>query len=64
MVPYHALGTLHQELKADMPKPYNGLWEAYSEIIPTILKQVKTPGYYVQRHLPSTARPVTALEPA
>ena len=37
MVPYHALGKLHGELKADMPKPYNGLWECYREIIPTLL---------------------------
>ncbi len=64
MVPYHALGKLHQELKADMPKPYNGLWEAYREIIPTIFKQRKDPTYYVRRQLPGTAKPVPALEPA
>ena len=64
MVPYHALGKLHQELKADMPKPYNGLWEAYREIIPTILRQVKDPTYFVRRQLPGTAQPVSSLEPA
>lgn len=63
MVPYHALGTLHQELKEDMPKPYDGLWEAYREIIPTVFRQVKNPGYYVQRQLPPTARPVSSAEP-
>lgn len=52
MVPYHALGKLHQELKADMPPPYNGLWEAYREIIPALLKQAKDPTFYVKRHLP------------
>ncbi|MBI2501903.1 MAG: fatty acid desaturase family protein [Candidatus Latescibacteria bacterium] len=60
MVPYHALGKLHQELKADMPKPYSGLWEAYREIIPTLFRQVKNPPYFVQRQLPPTARPFLA----
>jgi len=61
MVPYHALGQLHQELKADMPRPYHGLWEAYREIIPTLLKQVKNPTYFVQRQLPGHVPPVAAL---
>lgn len=60
MVPYHALGKLHQELKADMPTPYQGLWEAYREIIPTLFKQAKDPTYFVQRQLPPTARPFLA----
>ena len=64
MVPYHALGKLHQELKADMPKAYNGLWEAYREIIPTFFRQVKDPTYFVRRQLPAAAQPVPALEPA
>ena len=62
MVPYHALSKLHQELKADMPKPYNGLWEAYREIIPTLIREVKEPTHFVQRELPHTAQPVSALE--
>ena len=64
MVPYHALAKLHQELKADMPKPYNGLWEAYREIIPALLRQVKDPTYFVRRQLPGTSLPVPSLEPA
>jgi len=56
LVPYHALGHLHQELKADMPKPYDGLWAAYREIIPTLLRQAKDPAYHVQRLLPASAR--------
>ena len=31
MVPYHNLAKLHELVKADMPKPYNGLWEAWRE---------------------------------
>jgi len=64
MVPYHALGKLHQELKADMPKPYSGLWEAYREVISAILRQVKDPTYFVRRQLPGSAQPVSSLEPA
>ena len=60
MVPYHALKHLHHELKSDMPKPYSGLWEAYREIIPTVLRQVKDPYHHVRRTLPSQTQPVTA----
>ena len=57
MVPYHALPALHEEMKADSPKPYSNLIAAYREIIPAILRQVKDPAYYVQRELPASAKP-------
>ena len=60
MVPFHALPQLHEELKADMPKPYSGFWEVYGEIIPTLWRQRKDPSFYVKRKLPGTATPVTA----
>ena len=37
LVPYHALPALHEELKADLPKPYGGIIETYREIIPTLV---------------------------
>lgn len=52
LVPYHALPRLHELVKADCPEPYRGLWDAYREIIPAILRQVKDPGFYVRRRLP------------
>ena len=52
LVPYHALPRLHELVKEDFPKPYNGLIETYKEIIPTIFKQVKDPGFYIKRSLP------------
>ena len=55
MVPYHALPELHEEMKPYSPTPYNGLFEAYREIIPTLLKQVKDPTYHVVRKLPEGA---------
>ena len=59
MVPYHHLPALHEEMKADTPTPYNGFWEAYREIIPALLRQVKDPSYFVERQLPPGARPFT-----
>jgi Na+-transporting NADH:ubiquinone oxidoreductase subunit F len=64
MVPYHALGKLHQEIKEDMPRPYASIWEAYKEIVPTLIKQVKDPTYYVKRELPSHVKPTPAPQPA
>jgi len=55
LVPYHALAKLHQLVKEDMPQPYNGLLEAYREIIPTLRRQAKDPAYYVRRQLPPPA---------
>jgi len=58
MVPYHALPKLHAAIKADCPPPYPSCWAAYREIIPTLLRQVKDPTYYVVRTLPSSAKAV------
>ncbi len=55
LVPYHALPRLHELMKNDCPKPYNGIIEAFKEIIPAILKQRKNPYYFVERKLPQTA---------
>ncbi len=62
LVPYHNLGRLHQLVKADMPKPYNGLLEAWREVLPTILRQMKDPTYYIRRQLPTPT--VTADSPS
>jgi Na+-transporting NADH:ubiquinone oxidoreductase subunit F len=57
LVPYHALPKLHELIKADCPPAYNGLIEAYREIIPALRRQAQDPYYYVQRQLPApTAR--------
>lgn len=52
MVPYYNLEQLHENLRPDMPKPYGGLWEAYREIVPTLIRQTKDPSYFVKRELP------------
>ena len=57
MVPYHRLPELHEIMKSDTPKPYSSLFDAYREIIPTILRQAKDPSYFVKRQLPPGAKP-------
>ena len=53
LVPYHALPELHQLVKADMPEPYAGLWAAWREIVPAVLRQRRDPAYHVKRALPA-----------
>ncbi|MFA7342767.1 MAG: NADH:ubiquinone reductase (Na(+)-transporting) subunit F [Terrimicrobiaceae bacterium] len=52
LVPYHALPLLHEEVKDDCPVPYPNLFDAWREIIPAILRQVKDPAWHVKRRLP------------
>lgn len=63
MVPYYSLAQLHEEIKADCPPPYNGLAEAYREIIPALLKQRKDPTYYIKRPVRATES-TTTVTPA
>jgi MocE subfamily Rieske [2Fe-2S] domain protein len=58
LVPYHQLPRLHKLIRDDCPEPYPSLFAAYREIIPAVLRQIKDPGYFVERKLPATARPV------
>lgn len=53
LVPYHNLPRLHAMVKPDMPTPYRNLLDAWREIIPALLRQVKDPGYFVSRKLPT-----------
>ncbi len=52
LVPYHALPRLHELIKDDCPPAYTSIYSAWSEILPTIIKQVKDPAYHVKRKLP------------
>jgi fatty acid desaturase len=60
MVPYHRLPDLHEAVKADLPKPYASTIEAYREIIPALIRQMRDPEPYVKRELPPSAQ---ALQP-
>ena len=61
MVPYHALPALHQEMLADCAKPYSGFWEAYREIVPALLRQLRDPEYFIHRQLPAPAKPTPPM---
>lgn len=63
LVPYHALPKLHELVKFDMPPAYNGLVEAYREIIPTVMRQLKEPGYFIERPLPQREQRKRSTEP-
>lgn len=52
LVPYHALPKLHAAVKDDCPPPYPSILTAWREILPTILREVQDPGYYIRRQLP------------
>jgi fatty acid desaturase len=52
MVPSYNLKKLHEAVKGQMPKPKNGLWDTYKEIIPAIFKQTKDPTYVLKVNLP------------
>ena len=56
MVPYYALPQLHEVMKPDTPTPYASTIEAYREIIPTILRQMREPGWFARRELPPSAK--------
>jgi fatty acid desaturase len=58
MVPYHTLPALHEEMKSDCPPAYDGLWQAYREIVPAVLRQLRDSTHFVRRRLPQGATPV------
>ena len=53
MVPSYNLKKLHEVIKDQLPKPRIGLWGAYREIIPAIIKQSKDPNYILKVELPN-----------
>ncbi len=54
-VPFYSLPKLHQQIKSQTPVAYNGLYEAYKEMIPTFIRQQGNPEYFVTPKLPEKA---------
>jgi fatty acid desaturase len=52
-VPYFALPKLHEAIKSQMPRPYSGIIDVYSEIIPGLIRQSRDRNYYVAREVPA-----------
>jgi MocE subfamily Rieske [2Fe-2S] domain protein len=59
LVPYHNLPKLHDVVKDDCPTPYSSIWNAWTEIAPAVLHQVKDPAFYVKRKLPPAKARIT-----
>ncbi|MBB2926844.1 fatty acid desaturase [Paraburkholderia silvatlantica] len=54
-IPFHALPSLHEVVKMDMPPPYRSSLAAYAEIIPALVRQARAPSYHVARPVPGRA---------
>jgi fatty acid desaturase len=59
MVPYHQLPKLYEEMKPYTLPANTSVIDAYREIIPALLRQVKDPSYAIPRHLPAGVAPMT-----
>ena len=57
VVPYHALPKLHELIKHDLPAANTSILDAYKEIIPAAIRQMRYQNWFVKRELPPTARP-------
>ncbi len=60
MVPYHRLPELHDRIKDDLPAPNTSIVQAYREVWPALKRQLRYDDYFIQRNLPSTAKPYRA----
>ena len=52
MVPFYNLPKLHRLVKSQLPRPSEGLIDAYREILPTLLRQQRDPDYILRPELP------------
>jgi fatty acid desaturase len=52
-VPSYNLPKLHEMIKDQMPPARRGLWGAYKEIIPALVKQAKDPKYQISSAVPN-----------
>lgn len=57
MVPYHRLADLHDEIKGELPPPYESIFAVYREIIPAVIRQLNDQTYFIYRELPAGATP-------
>jgi len=54
-VPFHALPELTEQMAAQMPPAYPSTWAAWKEIGPTLVTELRDPGYFAVRPLPGKA---------
>jgi fatty acid desaturase len=63
LVPFHALPRLHELVKNDCPPANPSIWDAYREMIPAFIRQLRDEDHFVERALPRTARPYRGAPP-
>ncbi|MCB1334853.1 MAG: fatty acid desaturase family protein [Roseivivax sp.] len=57
MVPYHALPQLHETIKHDLPAANRSIAEAFAEMWPALVRQLRYEDFFIKRVLPDTAKP-------
>ena len=57
MVPYYRLPELHEKIKHDLPEPNSSIIQAYKQMLPVLLKQLRYHDEFLRRDLPPTAKP-------
>ena len=55
LVPYHALPRLHAAVRDDCPAPAPSLLQAWREILPCVIRQVRDPAHHIRPALPPGA---------
>ncbi len=60
MVPYHRLPQLHEAIKHDLPAPNRSIPEAFAEMWPALVRQLRDEDHFIKRTLPDTAKPYRA----
>jgi fatty acid desaturase len=56
-VPYHQLPALHAKIGHDLPTPNPSIIQAYREVWPILIRQLKYEDFFLRRDLPATAQP-------
>jgi fatty acid desaturase len=60
MVPFYRLPELHAMIRDDCPPAYPGLWAAWREIVPALIRQRREPAWSVIRPLPAGTNRIAA----
>jgi hypothetical protein len=52
------LPRLSERIKNDLPRPYNGLVDAFKEIVPVLIRQSRDADYFLVREIPKQREPI------
>lgn len=57
MVPFNRLPELHERIKGDLPAPNTSIWQAYKQVWPVLVRQLRYKDDFLHRDLPTGAKP-------